>query len=122
MLRTMILMLLFSGNVLAAEEAFTQAAFDRFQQHGGSILVAIHADWCLTCRAQAPVLKKLLEQDEFKPIHALRVDFDQQKDIVKAFKVIKQSTLIVFKGGKEIDRSLGVTNEQDIAALLRKAL
>jgi thioredoxin-like negative regulator of GroEL len=122
LLRSMILVMLFTGNALAAEEAFTQAAFDRFQQNGEPILVSIHADWCPTCRAQAPILKKLLEQDEFKPVHALRVDFDQQKDIVKAFKAIKQSTLIVFKGGKEIDRSLGVTSEQDIAALLRKAL
>jgi hypothetical protein len=58
-------------------------------------------------------LKKLLEQDESTPIRGLCIDFDQQKDVVKAFKAIKQSTLIVFKGGKEIDKSLGVTSEQD---------
>ena len=76
LLRSLVLLLLFTGNVLAAEEAFTQAAFDRLQQ----------------------------------------------QDIVKAFKAIKQSTLIIFKGGKEVDRSLGVTNEQAIEALMRKAL
>ena len=118
----MILILLFSGNALAAEEAFTQAAFDRLQQQGAPILVSIYADWCPTCRAQAPILKKLLEQEKFKPIHALRVDFDHQKDIVNAFKVVKQSTLLVFKDGKEADRSLGSTSEQTIETLLRKAL
>ncbi|MEI6545201.1 MAG: thioredoxin family protein [Methylococcales bacterium] len=122
LLRSMILILLFSGNALAAEEAFTQAAFDRLQQQGAPILVSIYADWCPTCRAQAPILKKLLEQEEFKPIHALRVDFDHQKDIVNAFKVVKQSTLLVFKDGKEADRSLGSTSEQTIETLLRKAL
>ncbi len=122
LLRSMILILLFSGNALAAEEAFTQAAFDRLQQQGTPILVSIYADWCPTCRAQAPILKKLLEQEEFKPIHALRVDFDHQKDIVNAFKVVKQSTLLVFKDGKEADRSLGSTSEQTIETLLRKAL
>ena len=122
LLRSMILILLFSGNALAAEEAFTQAAFDRLQQQGAPILVSIYADWCPTCRAQAPILKKLLEQEEFKPIHALRVDFDHQKDIVNAFKVVKQSTLRVFKDGKEADRSLGSTSEQTIETLLRKAL
>ena len=122
LLRSLVLLLLFTGNVLAAEEAFTQTAFDRLQQQGSPILVWIHADWCPTCRAQAPILKKLLDQQEFKPIQALRVDFDQQQDIVKAFKAIKQSTLIIFKGGKEVDRSLGVTNEQAIEALMRKAL
>jgi thiol-disulfide isomerase/thioredoxin len=122
LMRLMFLMLLFTGKVLAAEEAFTQASFDRLQQQGAPIFISIHADWCPTCRAQAPIVKKLLEQDEFKPIHALRVDFDQQKDVVKAFKAIKQSTLIVFKGGKEVDRSLGVTSEPAIEALMRKAL
>jgi thioredoxin 1 len=122
LMRLMFLILFFTGKVLAAEEAFTQAAFDRLQQQGAPILISIHADWCPTCRAQAPIVKKLLEQDEFKPIHALRVDFDQQKDVVKAFKAIKQSTLIVFKGGKEVDRSLGVTSEPAIEALMRKAL
>ena len=122
LLRSMILILLFSGNALAAEEAFTQAAFDRLQQQGAPILVSIYADWCPSCRAQAPILKKLLEQEEFKPIHALRVDFDHQKDIVNAFKVVKQSTLLVFKDGKEADRSLGSTSEQTIETLLRKAL
>lgn len=122
LMRLMILILLFSGKVLAAEDTFTQTAFDRLQEQGSPILVWIHADWCPTCRAQAPILKKLLEQQEFKPIESLLVDFDQQQDIVKAFKAIKQSTLIIFKGGKEVDRSLGVTDEQDIEAFLRKAL
>ena len=122
LMRLMFLMLLLTGKALAAEDAFTQAEFDRLQQQGAPILISIHAEWCPTCRAQAPIVKKLLEQEEFKPIHALRVDFDQQKDVVKAFKAIKQSTLIVFKGGKEVDRSLGVTNESAIEGLLRKAL
>jgi len=122
LLRSIFLMMFLAGNVLASEEAFTQRAFDLLQQQGAPILVSIHADWCPTCRAQAPIVKKLLEQEEFKSIHALRVDFDQQKDVVKAFKAVKQSTLIVFKGGKEIDRSLGATSEQAIEAQLRKAL
>ncbi|EIC28557.1 MULTISPECIES: thioredoxin family protein [Methylomicrobium] len=121
-LRSLILLGLLTGTAAASEEAFTQTAFDRLQQQGAPILVWIHADWCPTCRAQEPVLKELLEQEEFKPIRALRVDFDRQKEIVKAFKVLKQSTLIVFKGGKEVDRNLGVTREQDIADFLRKAL
>lgn len=122
LLRSMLLMVLLTGTVWAGDEAFTQSAFDRLQQQGASVLVWIHADWCPTCRAQEPILKELLAEEEFTPIHAFRVDFDQQKDIVREFKALQQSTLIVFKGGKEIDRSLGVTSKQSIAALLREAL
>lgn len=120
--RTLVLSLLLIAAAFAADKPFTQAEFDRLQQEGDPVLIWIHADWCPTCRAQEPVLNKLLARDEFKPLHALRVDFDQQKDVVQAFKAIRQSTLIVFKGGKEVGRSLGVTDEGKIKALLSQAL
>jgi thioredoxin 1 len=70
----------------------------------------------------APIITKLLKQGDYQRINALRVDFDQQKGVVKAFKAIQQSTLIVFKGGREVGRSLGDTSEKGIEGLLKKAL
>jgi hypothetical protein len=49
-----------------------------------------------------------------------RVDFDSQKDAVKAFGARMQSTLITFKGFQETGRSVGDTNSSSIAALLDK--
>jgi len=120
--RSLFLFLMLVGPTFAGEEAFTQTAFDRLQKEGLPILVSIHADWCPTCRAQAPIISKLLKQDDFKHINALRVDFDQQKEVVRAFKANAQSTLIVFKGGQEVGRSLGDTTEEGITGLLKKAL
>lgn len=120
--RTLFLFLMLTGLSFAGEEAFTQAAFDQLQKDGKPILVAIHADWCPTCRAQAPIVSKLIKQDEFQAINALRVDFDQQKEVVKEFKATAQSTLIVFKGGQEVGRSLGDTTEDGIRGLLNKTL
>lgn len=117
-----ILSLLAAGNVMANPVPYTQAAFDKLQHEGKPILVAVHADWCPTCRAQAPILESLLQQRDLQGIAFLRVDFDRQKEIVKAFHVSMQSTLIVFKGGKEVGRSLGDTSRQGIENLLRKAL
>jgi hypothetical protein len=48
------------------------------------------------------------------------VDFDSQKDAVKAFGARMQSTLITFKGSLETGRSVGDTNPGSIAALLDK--
>jgi thioredoxin 1 len=110
------------GTALASNQAFDQAAFDALQQQGKPILVMIHADWCPTCKAQEPIIGELLKTPELQSIVALRVDFDKQKTVVKAFKVQYQSTLIVFKGGKEVGRSTGDTRKDRIAALLRKAI
>ncbi len=118
----LLLPLLAAGLVQAAGQPFDQAAFDTLQQQGRPVLVSIHADWCPTCRAQEPILSELLKTPELQAITALRVDFDKQKPVVKAFRVQYQSTLIVFKGGKEVGRSTGDTRKDSIAALLNKAL
>jgi len=49
----------------------------------------------------------------------LRVDFDSQKDIVRTFSASSQSTLIAFHGTRETGRSVGDTNPDSIAKLMR---
>ena len=51
-----------------------------------------------------------------------KVDFDSQKDALRALNAQRQSTLIVFKGEKETGRSVGDTNPGSIEALLDSAL
>lgn len=106
----------------AGETEFTQSKFDDLLKSGAAILVSVHADWCPTCRAQAPIIEKMLGEEAYKDIHALRVDFDTQQDVVKAFGAFKQSTLIVFKAGREVGRSLGDTSPEGIKSLLDQAL
>ncbi|MFZ3017938.1 MAG: thioredoxin family protein [Gallionella sp.] len=117
-----LLALLFPLFAHAVGEPYTQDKLDTLNQAGKPVLVFVHADWCPTCRAQDAVLEKLLPTAEFKAISTLKVDFDSQKSVVKAFGVRYQSTLIVFKGGKEVARVTGETDRDKIAALLRKAL
>ncbi|HLH97252.1 MAG TPA: thioredoxin family protein [Xanthobacteraceae bacterium] len=106
----------------AEEQPFTRQAFQAAQDAGKSILVEIHASWCPTCAAQKPILAKLFAQPKFKNLAVFRVDFDTQKDEVRAFKTRIQSTLITFKGSEETARSVGDTNADSIADLLALAL
>lgn len=123
-LRTLLtlLVMLFPLLAQAVGDPYTQDKLDALNKSGKPALVFIHADWCPTCRAQDAALEKLLPTAEFKPITTLKVDFDMQQEVVKAFGVRYQSTLIVFKDGKEVARVTGETDRDKIAALLRKAL
>jgi thioredoxin 1 len=106
---------------LAAKvETYSDAAFQAAQKQGKSILIAIHADWCPTCKAQAPIIKTLLG-GKFENVVAFRVDFDGQTDVVRAFGANSQSTLISFKGEKETGRSVGDTDPTSIEALVAAA-
>lgn len=110
------------SSAYAIGDAFDQAVFDRLLKEGKPVLIAVHADWCATCRAQEIFLKDLLKTPPYNNLQVLRVDFDRQKKAVRAFKVRMQSTLIVFKNGKEIDRSTADTDKDSVALMLRKAL
>ena len=102
----------------ADKQKFDATAFAAAQAAGKPILVEIHADWCPTCKAQAPILSDLTGKERFKALQVFTVDFDSQKDVVRALGARAQSTLITFKGKTETGRSVGDTNAASIAALL----
>jgi thioredoxin 1 len=111
----------FAVPALAATK-FTPAALAEAQKAGKSILVEVSAPWCPVCRAQKVVLGELGKQARFKNIVKLEVDFDTQKDALKALNVRMQSTLIVYKGDKEMGRLAYDASKESIEALLAKAL
>lgn len=117
-----LLLTLFPLFAHAVGEPYSQEKLDALNNAGKPVLVFIYADWCPVCKAQDKILDTLLPANEFKGITTLRVNFDDQKPVVGAFGVKHQSTLIVFKGGKEVARVTGETDRERIAALLRKAL
>jgi thioredoxin 1 len=104
------------------KKMFDQKAFEGAQATGQSILVEVHASWCPICKRQRPILSKLGTEPKFKNMVSFEIDFDSQKDLVRRFNVQKQSTLIVFKGRKEIARSTGDSNPDSIEQLLAKGL
>jgi thiol-disulfide isomerase/thioredoxin len=114
--------LFFAAAAWAAGKPYDQAGFEAAQAAGKPILVEVHADWCPTCRAQDPIISELMRDPKNAGFVVLRVDFDKQKDVLKRLRAQYQSTLIVFKGKKEVSRSTGETRRDAIAAQLAKAL
>ena len=105
----------------ATEMPFTQQAFEAAQHEGKPILVHITAPWCPYCAKQKPILSSLENEPAFQGLVVYDVDFDTQKDVVRAVGAQKQSTLIVFRGAVEKGRSTGDTDANSIKALLEKA-
>lgn len=110
----------FAGSA-AQIQPFAGKPFQGALQSGKPVLLEVHADWCPTCRAQAPILDRLAADPRYAGIVRFRVDFDTQQDVAKKLGARYQSTLILFKDGSEVARSVGVTSEPEIRALLDKA-
>ena len=105
-----------------APQPFTEAAFAAAQKAGKPILVDTYATWCQICARQAPIIEKLRAEPKFRDLVIFRVNFDTQKDIMRKFHANVQSTLIAFRGTKEVGRSTGETQPEWIEDLVEKTL
>ncbi len=106
----------------AAETPFNQTQFDAMRAAGNPVAVVFHANWCPVCRAQAPLLKELSQTPELKALTLFVADFDTEEGLKKSLRVTTQSTVVVFKDGKESARSTGDTQRDRLAMLLRRAI
>ena len=106
----------------ASELPFSRAAFDQAVASGRPVILAVHASWCPTCKAQKPIMDALMHEPRRKDVTLFVADFDTESALKKQLHVAQQSTFVVFKGGKEVGRSTGVTDRAEIAALFDKAL
>jgi thioredoxin 1 len=117
-----VMLICVATRAISAEVPFDQAQFDSMRAAGKPIAVVFHADWCPICRAQAPLLKDLAQTAELKSLTLYVANFDTEKALKKSLGVTKQSTIVVFKNGKESARSTGDTQQDSLAALLRHAV
>ena len=101
---------------------YTDAAFAAAEKSGQPILIDTFATWCDICNRQKPILGRLMGEPEYKDYVVLRVNFDTQRDVMRKFKAQLQSTLIVYRGDKELGRSVGETQEEWVDDLLAKGV
>lgn len=92
------------------------------QAQGKTVLVDVYASWCPTCRAQTPVLDKLLKEKKFAQVTALRLDWDDQREDARALGAPRQSTLFLYRGGNKIATSVAETQEAPLRAFLAQGV
>lgn len=68
------------------------------------VLVDFYATWCGPCKMLGLILEKF---DEEKVIPILKLDVDEEKEVVEKYKVFTIPTLIIFENGKEVKRKVG---------------
>ncbi|MBV8048218.1 MAG: thioredoxin family protein [Paludibacterium sp.] len=101
---------------------YSQGQFDTLSRQGKPVVVAVHASWCPTCKAQKPILNQLMHAPAYHAVTLLLIDFDRDKPLLTHYRVDMQSTLIAFKGGREMARTVGDTSPDGIERLVKASL
>ena len=92
---------------------------ENVENHPGPILVDFWAEWCMPCRALAPVIDELSTEFQGK-IRFAKVNVDECKDVAVKFGIRGIPTLILFQNGKKLNELVGNQPKDKIRAMLAK--
>jgi len=84
-----------------------------------AVLVDFFATWCGPCQALVPTINELSKEAGDFGIY--KVDVDESADLAAKYDIASVPTLIIFKGGQEVERLQGLQDKNSLLEALKKA-
>lgn len=81
------------------------------------VLVDFYADWCGPCKMLAPVIEALAGEYEGK-VKIGKLNVDNAPDTAQKFGIMSIPTLLYFKNGELVNKSIGVVAKSEIEQVL----
>ena len=113
------ILLAFSINVTATskETTFTNEIFEKSQLEGKTVVIHSWNKTCTTCAKQVKILDKA--KQDFKDVIFLSCEQTKDKKIAKFLGIDYWTTIVVYKDNKEISRTIGQTNKEEIYSQIK---
>ncbi|MCB0308666.1 MAG: thioredoxin [Bdellovibrionales bacterium] len=84
-------------------------------------IVDFWAEWCMPCKAMAPILEELAVKYQGQ-VNFVKLNVDDNRNIASQYQIRGIPTLILFKGGSPLDQLVGLGQKAQIDDLVKKAL
>jgi len=90
----------------------SDSTFESFTEENPLVVVDCWAVWCAPCRFLSPVIEQL--EGERKDVAFGKLDVDQNKMVAIKYGIMSIPTLLYFKNGKLVNRTVGALPKQMI--------
>lgn len=80
------------------------------------VLVDFNATWCGPCRMLTPILEEVAMETVQTKI--VSVNIDEAEELATEYHVFSIPCLVLFKDGKEIKRSVGFMQKEDLVKFI----
>lgn len=116
-----LILLSISGSQALEIKPYDEKLLAQDVNEGKPYAIHFYAEWCMICQQQKFMINELNKDDRFSKLTVYQADFDFEKKLKEKLKVERQSTIIIFKDGVELSRSLGKKDKQLIGDLFKLA-
>ena len=84
----------------------TNTSFDGLLESEKLVIVDFWATWCGPCRMLSPLLDEV-EEEMADKITVVKVNVDDAEEIAMRYRIMSIPTLLFFKKGELVDRTVG---------------
>ena len=83
-----------------------------------TVLIDFWASWCGPCKMMSPVIDSIAEE-EGNTVKVCKINIDEEQNLAVKYNVMSIPTFIVLKNGKEVARSVGVQDKNELIDMLK---
>ena len=103
------------------EVTITNQNLEQVLKSSSVVVVDFWATWCGPCRMLAPTVEEVSELMEGKAVVA-KCNVDEVREVAMKYRIMSIPTLIYFKNGEVVDKTVGVVSKEDIISKINGLL